>query len=57
MKCTIELCIIIEIQIFQNALTPPTFLFKPNTTMNYHDTMTADEATMNIIIWIHVFPS
>ena len=25
-----------------------TFLFKPNTT--------ADDATMNVIIWIHVFP-
>ena len=43
---------------FQNTLTPPplkvpqlAFLFKPNATMNYHD------ATMNIIIWIHDFPS
>ena len=46
---------------FQKTLTPPppkspsqlTFLFIPNATMNYK---TADDATMNVIIWIHVFP-
>ena len=44
---------------FQNTLNPPppkspsqlTFLFKPNATT------TADDATMNVINWIHVFPS
>ena len=37
---------------FTNNLNPPPF--KPNATMIV---MTADEATMNIISWIHDFPS
>ena len=44
---------------FKNNLTPPPpkkspQMFKPNPTMI---TMTADDATMNVIIWIHDFPS
>ena len=32
----------------------PSQMFKPNATMI---TMTADDATMNVISWIHDFPS
>ena len=32
----------------------PSQIFKPNATMM---TMTADDATMNVISWIHDFPS
>ena len=43
---------------FKNNLTPPpkspSQIFKPNATMI---TMTADDATMNVISWIHDFPS
>ena len=43
---------------FKNNLNPPpkspSQMFKPNATMI---TMTADDATMNEISWIHDFPS
>ena len=43
---------------FRNNLNPPqkspSQMFKPNATMI---TMTADYATMNVISWIHDFPS
>ena len=43
---------------FKNNLNPPqkspSQIFKPNATMI---TMTADDATMNVISWIHNFPS
>ena len=43
---------------FKNNLHPPPQkspqMFKPNATMI---TMTADDATMNVISWIHDFPS
>ena len=47
---------------FQNNLNPPppkknkcpSQMFKPNATKI---TVTADDATMNIISWIHDFPS
>ena len=46
---------------FKNNLNPPppkkkspSQMFKPNATMI---TMTADDATMNVISWIHDFPS
>ena len=43
---------------FKNNLNPPpkspSQIFKPNATMI---TMTADDATMNVISWIHDFPS
>ena len=46
---------------FKTNLTPPPpspqkspQMFKPNATMI---TMTADDATMNLISWIHDFPS
>ena len=44
---------------FKNDLNPPpkkspSQMFKPNATMI---TMTADDATMNVISWNHDFPS
>ena len=43
---------------FKNNLNPPqkspSQIFKPNATMI---TMTADDATMNVISWIYDFPS
>ena len=43
---------------FKNNLPPPPLkspqMFKPNATMI---TMTADDATMNVINWIHDFHS
>ena len=43
---------------FENNLNPPpkslSQMFKPNATMI---TMTADDATMKVISWIHDFPS
>ena len=43
---------------FKNNLNPPrkspSQMFKPNATMI---TMTADDATMNVISWINDFPS
>ena len=46
---------------FKNDLTPPpkkkyltNFMFKPNVTMI---SMTADDATMKVISWIHDFSS
>ena len=46
---------------FKNNLNPPpkksplqNLMFKPNATMV---TMTADDATMNVISWNHDFPS
>ena len=45
---------------FENNLPPPpkkkspSQMFKPNATMI---TMTADDATMNVISWVHVLPS
>ena len=43
---------------FKNNLPPPpkshSQMFKPNATMI---TMTADDTTMNVISWIHDFPS
>ena len=43
---------------FKNDLTPPpqspSQVFKPNATMI---TMTADDATMNVISWNYNFPS
>ena len=44
---------------FKNNLNPPPTksplnMFKPNATMI---TMTADDATMNVISWNHDFPS
>ena len=43
---------------FKNNLNPspksPSQMFKPNATMI---TMTADDATINIISWNHDFPS
>ena len=44
---------------FKNNLNPPpqkssSQKFKPNATMI---TLTADDATMNVISWIHDFPS
>ena len=43
---------------FKNNLNPPppspSHIFKPNATMI---TMTADDATMNVISWNHDFPS
>ena len=45
---------------FQNNLNPPppkkspSQMFKTNATMI---TMTADDATLNVISWIHDFPS
>ena len=44
---------------FKNNLPPspkksPSQMFKPNATKI---TMTADDATMNVISWIHDFPS
>ena len=43
---------------FKNNLNPPpkspSQIFKPNATMI---TMTADDVTMNVIKWIHDFPS
>ena len=46
---------------FQNDLNPPlksfTTDFCVQTKMQQYITMTAYDATMNVIIWIHVFPS
>ena len=41
---------------FKNNLNPPKRpqMFKPNATMI---TMTADDSNMNVISWIHDFPS
>ena len=44
---------------FKNNLNPPppkktNLMFKPNATMI---TMTADDATMNVISWNHDFPT
>ena len=53
---SVKLCIIIEILLFLNNLVPQNWLFGSNQKQQWI-TMTANDAIMNVIIWIQIFPS